>query len=128
MYEKSYIFNIFSMLRHQAKPRNTLAFDLHYHERTEGLGPMIRISVTESTGSAMTALIEGKVVGDAVDELNSCCDQALAEGRRVTLDVAGVSFIDRKGVALFHRLAAHQVSVVNCSAFVAEQLKVRDPG
>jgi len=44
------------------------------------------------------------------------------------LDVAGVSFIDRKGVALFHRLTAHQVSVVNCSAFVAEQLKVRDPG
>jgi ABC-type transporter Mla MlaB component len=89
---------------------------------------MIRVSITESTGSAMTVLIEGKVVGDAVDELNSCCDQALAEGRQLTLDVAGVSFIDRKGVALFHRLAAHQVSVANCSAFVAEQLKVRDPG
>ena len=76
----------------------------------------------------MTLLIEGKVVGEAVDELNSCCDQALAEGRRLTLDVAGVSFIDRKGVALFHRLAARHVSVVNCSAFVAEQLKVREPG
>ena len=88
---------------------------------------MIRITVTESTGSAMRALIEGKVVGDAVDELSSCCE-ALAEGRRLTLDVGGVSFIDRKGVALFHRLAAHQVSVVNCSAFVAEQLNVRDPG
>jgi len=88
---------------------------------------MIRISVTESTGSAVTLLIEGKVIGEAVDELNLCCDQALAEGRRLTLDVAGVSFIDRKGVALFHRLAAHQVSVVNCPAFVAEQLKVRNP-
>jgi ABC-type transporter Mla MlaB component len=87
---------------------------------------MIRISVTESTGNAVTLLIEGKVIGEAVDELNLCCDQALAEGRRLTLDVAGVSFIDRKGVALFHRLAAHQVRVVNCSAFVAEQLKVRN--
>ena len=87
---------------------------------------MIRISVTESTGNAVTLLIEGKVIGEAVDELNLCCDQALAEGPRLTLDVAGVTFIDRKGVALFHRLAAHQVSVVNCPAFVAEQLKVRN--
>jgi len=115
------------MLRHQGKPRDTLAFGLHYRERAEGVELMIRISITGSTGSAMTVLIEGKVVGDAVDELNSCCDQALAKGRRLTLDVAGVSFVDRKGVALFHRLAAHQVSVVNCSAFVAEQLKVRNP-
>jgi len=116
------------MLWHQWKPRDTLAFDLHYGERAEGVQLMIRISITESAGSAETVLIEGKVVGDAVDELNSYCDQALAEGRRLSLDVAGVSFIDRKGVALFHRLAAHQVSVANCSAFVAEQLKVRDPG
>ena len=115
------------MLWHQGKPRNTLAFDLHYQERTEGVELMIRISITESTGGAVTVLIEGKVVGEAVDELKSCCDQALAEGRRITLDVAGVSFIDRKGVGLFHGLAAHQVSVVNCPAFVAEQLKVRNP-
>jgi ABC-type transporter Mla MlaB component len=116
------------MLWHQEKPRNTLALDLHWEGRVEGVELMIRVSVTESTGNAVTLLVEGKVIGDAVDELNSCCDQALAEGRRLTLDVAGVSFMDRKAVALLHRLAAHQVSVVNCSAFVAEQLKVRDPG
>ena len=93
----------------------------------QGVALMIRISVTESTGNAVTLLIEGKVIGEAVEELNSCCDQALAEGRRITLDVAGVSFIDRKGVALFHRLAARHVSLVNCSGFVLEQLKVHDP-
>jgi hypothetical protein len=31
-------------------------------------------------------------------------------------------------VALFHRLATRQVRVENCSGFIAEQLKVRDPG
>lgn len=82
----------------------------------------------DSTESAVTLLLEGKVIGDAVDEVNASCDQALAEGRRLTLDLAGISFIDRKGVALFHRLSARQVSVVNCSRFVAEQLKVRSPG
>jgi ABC-type transporter Mla MlaB component len=89
---------------------------------------MVKISVIEANPSALTLLIEGKVVGDAVEEVNGSCGQALAEGRRLTLDVAGVSFMDRAGVALFHRLAARQVSIVNCSAFVAEQLKIRDPG
>ncbi len=88
---------------------------------------MLRISVVDSTSDAMTLLLEGQVTGDAVDTLNSSCDQALAEGRRLTLNLAGVSFVDRKGVALFHRLATRQVRVVNCSGFVAEQLKVR-PG
>ncbi len=88
---------------------------------------MVRISVRESTGDATTLLIEGKVVGAAVDELSSCCDQALAEGRRLTLDLSGVAFIDRAGVALFHDLAARHVSLVNCSGFVLEQLKVHDP-
>lgn len=82
----------------------------------------------DSTGDAVTLLLEGEVIGDAVDEVNASCDLALAEGRRLTLDLAGISFIDRKGVALFHRLSARQVSVVNCSRFVAEQLKVRSPG
>jgi len=88
----------------------------------------LRISVVDSTRNAVTLLLEGKVIGDAVDELNSSCDQALVGGRRLTLDLAGVSFIDRKGLALFHSLSARQVSIVNCSGFVAEQLKVRDPG
>jgi ABC-type transporter Mla MlaB component len=87
---------------------------------------MLRISVVDSTGNALTLLLEGKVIGDAVDEVNASCDQALAEGRRLTLDLAGISFIDRKGVALFHRLASRQVSIVNCSGFVAEQLKAPD--
>ena len=86
------------------------------------------MSITSSACDAVTLLLEGKVIGDAVDEVDSSCEQALAEGRRITLDLAGVSFIDRRGIALFHRLAARQVSMVNRSGFIAEQLKVRDPG
>ncbi len=89
---------------------------------------MVRMSITSSARDAVTLLLEGKVIGDAVDEVDSSCEQALAEGRRITLDLAGVSFIDRRGIALFHRLAARQVSMVNRSGFIAEQLKVRDPG
>jgi anti-anti-sigma regulatory factor len=89
---------------------------------------MVRISVTGSSLDAVSLLLEGQLIGEAVDELDSSCEQALANGRRLILDLAGVSFIDRKGVALFHRLATRNVSIVNCSGFVTERLKVRDPG
>ena len=82
----------------------------------------------DSTDDAVTLLLEGQVIGDAVDALNSSCDHVLAEGRRLILDLAGVSFIDRRGVAFFRHLAARHVELVKCSGFVAEQLKVRGPG
>jgi anti-anti-sigma regulatory factor len=88
---------------------------------------MLRISVTESTGDAVKLLVEGRITGDAVGQLSAACDQALSEGRRLTLDLAGVSFIDRNGVGVFHTLATRHVIIANCSAFVAEQLKVRNP-
>ena len=118
----------FSRVEQATRPCDELALDMHQEKRAYGAQLMVRISVANSTDETVTLLLEGQVIGDAVDELNSSCDQALAEGRSVTLDLTGVSFIDRKGVGLFHRLAARQVRVVNCSGFVAEQLKVRDPG
>ena len=41
----------------------------------------------------------------------------------LVLDLAGVSFLDADGVALFRELAARRVLFTNRSAFVAEQLK-----
>lgn len=89
---------------------------------------MVRITVTDSSPDALTLLLEGQLIGESVDEFDLSCEQALVDGRRLTLDLAGVSFIDRKGVAFFHRLATRNVSIVNCSGFVAELLKVRNPG
>ena len=88
---------------------------------------MVRITVTDSTPDALTLLLEGQLIGETVDEFELSCEQTLASGQRLTLDLAGVSFVDRKGVALFHRLATRNVSIVNCSGFVAELLKVRNP-
>jgi anti-anti-sigma regulatory factor len=89
---------------------------------------MIRISVAESTGDAVTLLVEGKVVGEAVDELRSTCDRTLAEGRRLTLNLSGVAFVDRAGVVVLRDLAARSVGLINGSSFVSEQLKAHDPG
>jgi ABC-type transporter Mla MlaB component len=39
------------------------------------------------------------------------------------LDLAGVTFVDAAGVALFRELVAEGALVTSCSPFIAEQLR-----
>lgn len=125
---ESAISFVFNRKGHCRGPERKLALDVHQERRAEGVQRMVRITITDSRPDALTLLLEGQLIGEAVDELDLSCERALAAGQRLTLDLAGVSFIDRKGVAFFHRLATRGVSIVNCSGFVAELLKVRNPG
>lgn len=72
---------------------------------------------------AATFRLEGRLVRRWVEELERECDRALAQGKKLTLDFAQVSFVSLEGVALLRRLVAVSVTVVNCTPFVAEQLK-----
>ena len=60
-------------------------------------------------------------------ELRRVCAETLGNnghgGNYLVLDLAGISFLDADGVALFRELAARRVSFTNSSAFIAEQLK-----
>jgi anti-anti-sigma regulatory factor len=47
----------------------------------------------------------------------------LRVGAALRVDLGGVSFIDREGVELLLRLRGRDVALVNCTPFVAEQLK-----
>ena len=62
---------------------------------------MMRISVMESTSQVVALRLEGEVRGGWVEALRQSCDGILVEGAELTLDLAGVSFIDHDGVALF---------------------------
>jgi len=84
---------------------------------------MLKISVLESSGIAVTLLLEGRIVEGDVKELRSSSEQVLDQARQLTLDVSGISFIDRKGIALLHALAGREVRIVNYSDFIAELLK-----
>jgi len=87
---------------------------------------MLKIELTES-GNGITKLrLEGRVLGPWVEELRRSCDLILATGAKVTLDFSGVSFVDRSGVELVRSLRDQDVALLNCSAFVAEQLKAWD--
>ena len=93
---------------------------------------MLRISRSTPTDGkngdkAVLLRLEGQVSGPWIEELRRVCNETIDENGRSTqplmLDLAGVSFIDADGVALFRELNARHVLLTNGSLFVMEQLK-----
>jgi anti-anti-sigma regulatory factor len=68
--------------------------------------------------------VEGRLTGRLVEELRRTCDlHALADGIRLTLDLADVSFADAAGIELLKELRIRSVTLLSPSSVVAEQLK-----
>jgi hypothetical protein len=84
---------------------------------------VLRIVAGEPVNGRPVLRLEGQVIGPWVDELRRACE-TLAGGA-VTLDLADVSFVGRRGVELLRALGAGGVAVTRCSPFVAEQLKAQ---
>ena len=84
---------------------------------------MLRLSLLETPDKAVTLRLEGQVSGPWVEELRQWCEQLLATGSGLRLDLTDVSFIDLAGVALCRSLRERQVALLRCSPLVVEQLK-----
>jgi len=88
---------------------------------------MLRIVALEKPGAGATLSLEGRVIGPWVGELRRSCERILATGAPLTLDLTEVAFVERNGVRLLKDLVDGGVTVVNCPAFVSEQLKALLP-
>lgn len=86
---------------------------------------MLRIELLDEKDGTTTLELAGRVVGPWVVELSRSCERILSVGGALSVDLGGVSFVDRDGVEFFQQLSARAVALVNCSPFVAEQLKGR---
>jgi anti-anti-sigma regulatory factor len=84
---------------------------------------MLRIATSEPSTQPVTLTLEGRVIGPWVEELRRASERVLGEGRRLVLDLAQVSFVDRDGIALFGLLRDRGVALRHCSPFVTEQLR-----
>lgn len=84
---------------------------------------MLRISITSNSDKSIRLSVEGSLVGPWVEELRQQSERALAESQRVTLDLEKLLFVDVHGAALLRQLADRQVSHLNCSTFISQQLK-----
>ena len=58
-----------------------------------------------------------------MDELHRSCDRVLAEGKQLTVDLSGVSFVDHDGVRMLRTLKRTNVELRNCSPFVALRIE-----
>ena len=84
---------------------------------------MLKISQAGKPNHSVTLKLEGRVVGPWVGELSQVCDTLLTEERSLKLDLADVTFVDARGVAVLCSLKTRGVAFTNCSPFVEQQLK-----
>lgn len=84
---------------------------------------MLRISLNHRSEADTCLLLEGRLVGPWVEELRRLSEEVLAQGKALTLDLGKVWYVDQQGIALLQDLAHKRVTLLNCSAFVSQQLK-----
>ena len=84
---------------------------------------MLKISIISDSDEVIAYHLEGRIVGPWVDELRRIGDEAFAQGKALTLDLGGVRFADHNGIALLQEMSLRQVSQLNCSQFLIQQMK-----
>jgi ABC-type transporter Mla MlaB component len=84
---------------------------------------VLKISIISDSDQAIALQLEGKLVGPWVEELRKLSDEALSLQKNVSLDLERLWFVDSRGITLLRDLAKRQVSELNCSQFVSQQLK-----
>ena len=88
---------------------------------------MLKIPVSGQDSSRRIIKLEGKLLHAWVDEVRRLCVEA-EEGSLPSLDLSGLSFVDRPGTELLQQLLRQGVRIESCSPFVAELLGLdREP-
>ena len=83
---------------------------------------MIRISRTGATTTAIRLKVEGRLLADSVPVLEDACAGHLSELRRVDVDFADVSFVDRDAVTAVRELIARGVTILHPTPLVRDLL------
>lgn len=84
---------------------------------------MLRISRDNDNSGLVTLRLEGEITGPWVDETSRLCEGIIANGQRLRIDLADVTFADRTGVKLLGNLRTRQAMLDRCSPFLSAQLQ-----
>ena len=85
---------------------------------------MLRITVVESSKTAVTLRVEGRITGLWVEELRTACNlHTFSDVVRLSLELADISFADAAGIALLRELRNRGVGLIRTAPFLAELLK-----
>lgn len=87
---------------------------------------MLKISMVREGKAATLLRLEGRLVGPWVSELEQLCKPLVNDSRKLSVDLADVTFADDNGVTLLARLRARGAKLLNAMPFVEEQLRSAD--
>lgn len=86
---------------------------------------MLKITSVQKGPDDLLLIVEGRVLGPWVEELEVAVTQALASATgRVVIDIAAVSYVDADGLMLLQRLRAEGVALQAASPFVHQLLNL----
>ncbi|HEX5043807.1 MAG TPA: hypothetical protein VFV75_12925 [Candidatus Polarisedimenticolaceae bacterium] len=84
---------------------------------------MLRITREDTERGKITLKLEGRLAQDLVGLLEQECSTLHALSGAPTLDLSGVTFVDRSGVQALKRLRGMGCAIGGCSDLVASVLK-----
>lgn len=85
---------------------------------------MLRITVVESSASAVTLRVEGRIAGPWVEELRTTCSVHTSQDPvQLYLELEDVSFADAAGIACLMELREQGVGLFRVSPFLTELFK-----
>ena len=84
---------------------------------------MLRLTRKNRLPHEVVLILEGQIVAEWVGLLEEECLELLGTDRKVFLDLADVSYLDRRAVRLLRELAARSVTLINCPPLVDELVR-----
>jgi len=88
---------------------------------------MLRVTRTTRLPHEVVLVLEGQIVAEWVELLEAECLESLGTDQELFLDLANVSYLDRRAVQLLRKLATRSVSLINCTPLVDELVKEDAP-
>jgi anti-anti-sigma regulatory factor len=85
---------------------------------------MLRLTRVNHKDSGVTFVVEGRIVGEWSDLLARECAGPMRERRTVCLDLAGVTYVDARGVQRVRRLERRGVRLLRTTRLLAGLLGV----
>ena len=91
---------------------------------------MIRVMTADEVART-TITVDGKLSGEYVGPVETCCKQAISKGKAVRLYLRDVSMIDERGWTLLRELARTGVGLKArgiYSSYVVDEIQSANPG
>ena len=84
---------------------------------------MLKITQIAEDNTSVTIKLEGRIVGQWVNELKKECRKYMRRRNVLILDLSGATFADDRGIKMLSAMAGNQVRLTRCSLLLSGLLE-----